>query len=129
MIRIPHRIIKTPENKEMLEETDWSVSTIIESSEERQIRHVKFFSTLEKIGSPEMYHIKTKKTWYILEGQFQYTWRDINTGGYSFSKLGPGDLIEHEPGQIHTIKLEGEFGSYIESSNGDLSADTFIVKK
>lgn len=123
MTKLPHRITR-PEENAMVENHGWCTATIIEEEEGRHAKHI----AMEENGSSlEMYHLKTKKTWYILEGNFEYRWVNQSTAEWNSSSIGSGDLIEHEPGQIHSIRVLGNSGAFIESADGDLNRDTLVL--
>jgi mannose-6-phosphate isomerase-like protein (cupin superfamily) len=124
MKKLPHRIIKTEENQEMFENHGWCEATVVEREEGRYVKHIKME---ENSSSLEMYHVKTKKTWYILDGTFEYKWVNQSTAEWNSSVVEPGDLIEHETGQIHSIRVISNVGSFLESADGDLNRDTLVL--
>ena len=73
------------------------------------------------------YHLIKEESWYVAEGNFEYSWIDTETATVQSTLIGEGDIVDLEIGQPHQLKALTEGATIFEVSTKHYEEDSYRV--
>jgi quercetin dioxygenase-like cupin family protein len=73
------------------------------------------------------YHLIKEESWYVSEGEFEYSWIDTEKASIHSTLIGKGDVIDLEVGQPHQLKALTEGATIFEVSTKHYEEDSYRV--
>ena len=73
------------------------------------------------------YHLIKKESWYVAEGEFEYSWLNTETASHESTLIRQGDVVDLERGQPHQLLALTEGATIFEVSTKHYEEDSYRV--
>ena len=73
------------------------------------------------------YHLIKEESWYVAEGNFEYSWIDTETASIKSTLIGEGDIVDLEVGQPHQLKALTQGATIFEVSTKHYEEDSYRI--
>ena len=73
------------------------------------------------------YHLIKEESWYVSEGEFEYSWIDTEKASIHSTLIRKGDVVDLEVGQPHQLKALTEGATIFEVSTKRYEEDSYRV--
>lgn len=75
------------------------------------------------------YHLIKEESWYVAEGEFEYSWIDTEKAEIKSTIISQGDVVDLEIGQPHQLKALTQAATIFEVSTKHYEEDSYRVLK
>ena len=73
------------------------------------------------------YHLIKKESWYVAEGEFEYSWLNTETAFHESTLIRQGDVVDLERGQPHQLRALTEGATIFEVSTKHYEEDSYRI--